>query len=41
MLQAARDALPRRQSPLEEAFGNSPGMDYHQFTAHPDEEEAS
>lgn len=31
MLQAAKDAEPRRSTPLEEAFGNSPGMAYHQF----------
>jgi hypothetical protein len=33
MLQAAKDAEPKRSTPLEEAFSNSPGMNYHQFSA--------
>jgi hypothetical protein len=33
MLQAAKDAQPKRSTPLEEAFSNSPGMAYHQFSA--------
>jgi len=38
MLAAARDARPKRQSPLQEALSNSPEMAYHAFTPNPDEE---
>jgi hypothetical protein len=38
MLAAARQAQPKRQSPLEVALSNSPDMSYHAFTPNPDEE---
>jgi hypothetical protein len=38
MIAAARQAQPKRQSPLEEALSNSPEMAYHAYPANPDEE---
>ena len=38
MLQAAKDAEPKRSTPLEEAFSNSQGMTYRPYGPHPDEE---
>jgi hypothetical protein len=38
MLAAARQAQPKRQSPLEAALSNSPEMAYHAFTPARDEE---
>lgn len=36
MLQASRDALPKRRSPLEEALSSDGGITYHSY-AQPDE----
>jgi hypothetical protein len=38
MLQASRDAQPRRQSVLQEALSNSEGMTYHSLAPTSDEE---
>jgi hypothetical protein len=36
MLQASRDALPKRRTPLEEALSSDGGITYHSY-AQPDE----
>jgi hypothetical protein len=36
MAQAARDGLPKRRSPLEEALSNSPEMTYHAWPSEED-----
>jgi hypothetical protein len=38
MLQSAKDAEPKRTTPLEEALSNSGGMTYHAYGPNPDEE---
>ena len=38
MLQAAKDAEPKRTTPLEHALSNSGGMEYHAYGPNPDEE---
>ena len=38
MIAAARQAQPKRQSPLQHALSNSGGMAYHAYPANPDEE---
>jgi hypothetical protein len=38
MLAAAKDAQPKRRTPLEHALGNSGTMTYHAYPANPDEE---
>jgi hypothetical protein len=38
MLQASRDAQPRRQSVLQEALSNSEGMTYHSLAPTPEDE---
>jgi hypothetical protein len=40
MLQAVRDARPRRVTPLQEALSNSGELTYHRLPAAPDDEES-